>query len=86
MLVHVVTKKGKGYEPAENHPKEFHGIGKFDIDTGEPLSSHKGFSAVFGKQILQPSEKGQKDLRNYRCYDARNGSFQVFKEIQKSFL
>ena len=49
VLLNVVTKKGKGYEPAENHPKEFHGIGKFDIDTGEPLSSNKGFSYEFGK-------------------------------------
>ena len=51
VLLHVVTKKGKGYEPAENHPKEFHGIGKFDIDTGEPLSSNKGFSYEFGKYL-----------------------------------
>ena len=60
VLVHVVTKKGKGYEPAETHPKEFHGIGKFDINTGEPLSSHKGFSAVFGKQICNMAEKDKK--------------------------
>lgn len=53
VLVHVVTKKGKGYEPAENHPKQFHGIGKFDIETGEPLSNSKGFSYVFGKQLCK---------------------------------
>lgn len=57
VLVHVVTKKGKGYEPAESHPKEFHGIGKFDIDTGEPLSSHKGYSYVFGKQLCKMASK-----------------------------
>ena len=50
----------QGYEPAETHPKEFHGIGKFDINTGEPLSSHKGFSAVFGKQICNMAEKDKK--------------------------
>lgn len=52
-LVHVVTKKGKGYEPAENNPKEFHGIGKFDINTGEPLSHSKGFSYVFGENLCK---------------------------------
>jgi 1-deoxy-D-xylulose-5-phosphate synthase len=57
VLVHVVTKKGKGYEPAENHPKEFHGIGQFDIETGEPLSTKKGFSAVFGKSLCEMAEK-----------------------------
>lgn len=53
VLIHVVTKKGKGYEPAENHPKEFHGIGSFDIETGEPLSSSKGFSYKFGKYLCK---------------------------------
>lgn len=60
VLVHVVTRKGKGYEPAESHPKEFHGIGKFDIDTGEPLSSHKGFSSVFAAELCKLAEKDKK--------------------------
>ncbi len=60
VLLHVVTKKGKGYEPAESHPKEFHGIGKFDIDTGEPLSSKKGFSYVFGKHLCDMAAKDKK--------------------------
>jgi 1-deoxy-D-xylulose-5-phosphate synthase len=60
VLLHVVTKKGKGYEPAESHPKEFHGIGKFDIDTGEPLSSKKGFSYIFGKHLCDMAAKDKK--------------------------
>lgn len=60
VLLHVVTKKGKGYLPAENNPGEFHGIGKFDIDSGEPLSSHKGFSAAFGKTLCDLAEKDDK--------------------------
>ncbi|MBR1483807.1 MAG: 1-deoxy-D-xylulose-5-phosphate synthase [Ruminococcus sp.] len=51
VLLHVVTKKGKGYKPAETSPDSFHGIGQFDIDSGEPISSHQGFSAVFGKTL-----------------------------------
>lgn len=39
VLVHVITKKGKGYKPAEEKPDLFHGIGAFDIRTGEPLDS-----------------------------------------------
>ncbi len=60
VLVHVVTKKGKGYEPAEEHPKEFHGIGKFDVDTGEPLSSKKGFSYIFGNHLCNLAAKDKK--------------------------
>ncbi len=60
VMLHVVTKKGKGYQPAEDNPGEFHGIGKFDIDSGEPLSSHKGFSAEFGKAMCGLAEKDKK--------------------------
>ncbi len=60
VIVHVVTKKGKGYQPAEDKPGEFHGIGKFDIDSGEPLSSHNGFSAEFGKMMCNLAEKDKK--------------------------
>ena len=60
MILHVVTKKGKGYQPAEDNPGEFHGIGQFDIDSGEPISSHKGFSAEFGKAMCELAETDKK--------------------------
>ncbi len=60
VIIHVVTKKGKGYQPAEDKPGEFHGIVKFDIDSGEPISSHKGFSAEFGKAICELADKDKK--------------------------
>ena len=48
VLLHVNTKKGKGYEHAEKSPEQFHGISQFDINTGEPISSGTSFSNVFG--------------------------------------
>ena len=49
VLVHVMTRKGKGYAPAEEHPKLFHGVGKFDPVTGEvPAKKHNTFSDAFG--------------------------------------
>lgn len=57
VLVHVVTKKGKGYQYAEDDPKNFHGIGSFDVDTGEPLSSGIGFSDVFGDYLTQMAKE-----------------------------
>ena len=41
VLVHVLTKKGKGYEPAEKNPAHFHGVSPFDIKTGKPLAEKK---------------------------------------------
>lgn len=60
VLLHVVTTKGKGYHFAENDPKNFHGIGKFDIESGEPLSSTKGFSACFGDVLCRMAKKDDK--------------------------
>ena len=49
VLVHVMTQKGKGYAPAEEHPKLFHGVGKFDPVTGEvPVKKSRTFSDAFG--------------------------------------
>ncbi|MBQ4569350.1 MAG: 1-deoxy-D-xylulose-5-phosphate synthase [Ruminococcus sp.] len=53
VLIHAVTTKGKGYQFAENDPKSFHGIGRFDIDTGEPLSHSDSFSNCFGKKLCK---------------------------------
>ena len=53
VMLHVCTKKGKGYEYAEKNPKVFHGISAFDIETGEPKSSSLGYSDVFGKYMCE---------------------------------
>lgn len=60
VLVHVVTTKGKGYSFAENDPKSFHGIGGFDIDTGEPISSSRDFSAVFGENLVKMADEDKR--------------------------
>ncbi|MGN1113281.1 MAG: 1-deoxy-D-xylulose-5-phosphate synthase, partial [Acutalibacteraceae bacterium] len=60
VLVHVVTIKGKGYTFAENDPKSFHGVGSFDIDTGEPISSRRDFSGVFGDNLVRLADENDK--------------------------
>ena len=58
IIVHVKTKKGKGYLPAERHPERFHGIGPFDVSTGEPTAArYKTFTDVFAKTVLSMGEK-----------------------------
>lgn len=56
VLVHVLTKKGKGYKPAEDNPALFHGVGPFDIETGKILKGKGGatsYTAVFGAAICK---------------------------------
>ena len=60
VLLHVVTKKGKGYAPAERKPLLFHGIGPFDKETGHPLSTGKDkptYSGVFGTALKKFAEE-----------------------------
>lgn len=56
VLLHVITTKGKGYDFAEKMPSEFHGIAKFDIETGEPISSGENFSSCFGDTLCEIAE------------------------------
>ena len=54
VLLHVHTKKGKGYAPAEEKPSKFHGVGKFDVSSGNTLAaSAPTFSSNFGKTIYE---------------------------------
>ena len=57
VLLHIYTKKGKGYDFAEKDPSKFHGIGKFNVNTGEPISSGDTFSSVFGNSLIHLAEK-----------------------------
>ena len=60
VLIHVVTKKGKGYAPAEERPNEFHGTGPFDIATGKKISkpgAPPAYTSVFGKTLVELAEK-----------------------------
>ena len=58
VLIHALTQKGKGYEPAEQHPKLFHGVGKFDPVTGEvPAKKNKTFSDAFGETLCEMAEQ-----------------------------
>lgn len=63
ILIHVMTKKGNGYLPAEENPDIFHGIGPFDIATGTlkaKPSGIKSYTAVFGQTMVQLAEEDDK--------------------------
>lgn len=64
ILLHITTKKGKGYLPAENEPDKFHGIGRFDIQTGKTLSKASSiptYTQIFSKTILELAQS-DKDI------------------------
>jgi len=57
ILGHVVTKKGKGYEPAEKEPEMYHGIGPFEIKKSNSKNNLLSTSDVFGKALIELAEK-----------------------------
>jgi 1-deoxy-D-xylulose-5-phosphate synthase len=63
VLVHVVTKKGKGYAPAENAADKYHGVVKFDVITGKqakPASNAPSYTKVFASELIKQAEKDQR--------------------------
>lgn len=62
VVVHVITKKGKGYKPAEEKPEKFHGVGSFDLSSGtlNKFNSKKTFTDIFSETIILLAKKNQK--------------------------
>ena len=61
ILLHVYTKKGKGYKIAEKKPDKFHGVGPFNIKTGDSLKkSVKTYSDVFGETLIEMAAKNKR--------------------------
>ncbi len=59
VLIHVLTKKGKGYKPAEENPSQYHGVESFDIKTGKNNGGKKGitYTDIFAETILELGDK-----------------------------
>ena len=60
VLIHAVTQKGKGYEPAETSGEKYHGVSKFDIDTGVQAKSKPAapsYTSVFAKSLIAEAER-----------------------------
>lgn len=63
VIIHVITKKGKGYEPAEKSPNKFHGTGPFEIKTGKKITNPDtpvSYTEVFGKTLMQLAKEDKK--------------------------
>ncbi len=67
-LIHVITKKGKGYMPAEKNPAAYHGVSPFDLKEGvQPKIGSKSYSAVFGETMVELAKKERKPSSDYCC-------------------
>lgn len=63
VLIHVLTKKGKGYQPAEKNPALFHGVGPFDIKSGKVLKGKGGaasYTALFGSALCKLASEDER--------------------------
>ena len=64
-FLHIVTQKGKGFEPAENNPNKFHGVGKFDPYNGDAVDglavpTNKTYTQVFGEWLVDMAQQDQR--------------------------
>ena len=60
ILLHVITKKGKGYKYAEQEPHKYHGVSKFDIKEGVKSSGAKSISSVVGDKLVELANKDER--------------------------
>ncbi|MBE6033907.1 MAG: 1-deoxy-D-xylulose-5-phosphate synthase [Clostridiales bacterium] len=62
VVLHILTKKGKGYRNSENSPDKFHGVAPFNPATGLPLKAADGFlySQIFGNKMIQMADRNEK--------------------------
>ncbi len=82
VLVHVLTKKGKGYAPAELEPSKFHGVGAFDAKRGiVPKSSSTSYTNVFSEAIIEIADKNKKVVAITAAMPGGTG----LSEFQKRF-
>ena len=88
VVIHCLTKKGKGYSIAEKYPRKFHGIGPFDPETGEVLnkSSNPSFSKVMGKHLFEMARKDEKIVAITAAMGEATGLMDISLEIPERYF
>lgn len=87
-LVHVITKKGKGYYWSEKYPRKFHGIAPFDADNGNILSSPSGpsYSKVFGDKLVKLARADESIVAISAAMGTATGLGPFYKEFEQRFF
>jgi 1-deoxy-D-xylulose-5-phosphate synthase len=89
LLVHVITKKGKGYAPAEKNPSRFHGVVPFRVETGEPRTPSVGnapsYTEVFGETLCQLAREERRLIAITAAMQSGTGLERFSKEFPDRF-
>lgn len=88
VLVHVITKKGKGYKPAEANPSKYHGVDAFDIKTGENRGIKNGstYTDIFSKVAVELGEKNEKLVAVTAAMPSGTGLMEFEKRFPERFV
>ncbi|HHT96458.1 MAG TPA: 1-deoxy-D-xylulose-5-phosphate synthase [Clostridiales bacterium] len=87
VVIHVVTRKGKGYSIAEKNPCNFHGIDAFDVDTGQVKTSSKtSYTKVFSKSLVNKASNNDKIVAITAAMPEGTGLIEFSKKYPKRFF
>ena len=88
VLVHVITQKGKGYEPAEEDPSAYHGVDKFDVKTGMPLkkSTQSTYTQIFSRTMLRMAAEDEKIVGVCAAMPYGTGLYKFSKQYPDRFF
>ncbi len=88
VLVHVISKKGKGYYWAEKYPRKFHGVGPFQIDDGKILSSSTSpsYSKVFGDKLVNLAKENSRIVAISAAMGTATGLGPFYNEFENRFF
>ncbi len=88
VLIHVLTTKGKGYEPAETNPGDYHGVGPFEIATGKPVPSSGpvSYTSVFGSTICSLAKTDKRVAAITAAMPAGTGLLDFSKQFPDRFF
>jgi len=89
ILLHVLTTKGKGYKPAEEHPDDYHGLGPFDLSTGKSTTATSGapsYTKVFGETLCEIAAKNQQVVAITAAMPAGTGLANFAKRFPHRFF
>ncbi len=90
VIIHVLTTKGKGYEPAEKNPGDYHGLGPFDIATGKPKKpshpSPPSYTEVFGDTIVHLAEQDRRITAITAAMPAGTGLVKFSRRFPERFF
>lgn len=86
VLVHVITVKGKGCEYAENDPSKYHGVGRFDPDTGRLAPCGRSFSDIFGEELCSLADRDERIVAITAAMCGGTGLVQFSQKHPKRFF